>query len=136
MAPGGGDRLFLDANVLFSSAYLPVSEFLRLWQLPNTKLITSDYAAEEARKNLKEQKQRERLRVLLREVEIVSAGPPNLVPPGIDLPVKDQPILLAAIAARATHLITGDKKHFGRYFGRAVEGVMILPLSEYLAWRL
>lgn len=49
--------------------------------------------------------------------------------------VADRPILLAAIAARATHLLTGDVKHFGRLFGRRVEGVVILTPGDYLRGR-
>ena len=44
----------------------------------------------------------------------------------------DVPILLAAIAARATHLLTGDLRHFGSYLGKRVEGILVLPPGEYL----
>ena len=50
----------------------------------------------------------------------------------IALPDKDRPILLAAITARATHLLTGDVQHFGPYFGQQIDGVMILPPAAYL----
>jgi hypothetical protein len=53
--------------------------------------------------------------------------------PGVDLPPKDQPILLAAIAAGATDLITGDRAHFGDYFGRRIAGVLIDRSGTYLA---
>jgi hypothetical protein len=33
---------------------------------------------------------------------------------------------------KATHLLTGDIKHFGSLFGVTVEGVLILPPAEYL----
>jgi predicted nucleic acid-binding protein len=46
------DRVFLDANVLFSAAYRSDSGLLKLWKLKRTKLITSTYALEEARTNL------------------------------------------------------------------------------------
>ena len=48
------------------------------------------------------------------------------------LPDKDQPILIAALDARATHLLTGDLQHFGPYYGHTVEGVLILPPGQYL----
>ncbi len=35
---------------------------------------------------------------------------------------KDEPIFLAALLAQATHLLTGDLKHFGHYFGQTVAG--------------
>jgi len=46
----------------------------------------------------------------------------------VELPEKDWPILGGAIAAEATHLITGDLKHFGRYFGPHIHGILVLPL--------
>jgi len=48
------------------------------------------------------------------------------------LPDKDVPILLAAIEARATHLITGDLRHFGPYFGKKIQGILVLPPRNYL----
>jgi hypothetical protein len=39
---------------------------------------------------------------------------------------------LAAIEARATHLLTGDFRHFGSYFGKKLEGIFVLPPGEYL----
>jgi hypothetical protein len=46
------DRVFLDANVLFSAAYIEGSGLARLWQLADAELLSSDYATEEARRNL------------------------------------------------------------------------------------
>jgi uncharacterized protein len=53
----------------------------------------------------------------------------------VKLPDKDRPILLAAIGAGATHLLTGDFRHFGPYYGERIEGVLILPPGEYLSLR-
>ena len=44
---------------------------------------------------------------------------------------KIRPILLAAIQAKATHLLTGDVRYFGKLFGQKVEGILILPPGEY-----
>ena len=49
------------------------------------------------------------------------------------LPLKDRPILVAAIAAQATHLLTGDFKHFGPLYGKRIHGVLILSPSTYYA---
>ena len=65
------------------------------------------------------------------KLQLFDAGEQPL-PSGILLPAKDVPILLAAIAANATHLLTGDLRHFGPYFGRRVAGVLILTLGDYL----
>jgi predicted nucleic acid-binding protein len=128
------DRLFLDANVLFSAAYRPDSGLLRLWNLDNALLLTSRYALEEARINLLEVEQRKRLNLLSEQIDLFEATHRKL-PRGISLPEKDAPILLAAIAARATHLLTGDVRHFGEYFGKKIEGVGIMLPGAYLRRR-
>jgi len=128
------DILFLDANVLFSAAYRNQSGLLQLWSLKTVKLITSLYAAEEARRNLKQDEQKERLESLLSKMSITALEHnQQLIPPNITLPTKDQPILSAAIASQATHLITGDYKDFGHYYNQTIAGVTILPPAEYLA---
>jgi predicted nucleic acid-binding protein len=129
------DRLFLDANVPFSAAYRPDSGLRRLWRLPDVQFVTSEYAAEEARVNLADDAQRQRLKKLLQETVIVTAMPAATLPDDLDLPEKDRPILLAAIEARATHLLTGNRLHFGKHFGRAIGGVRVSPPGDYLRLR-
>ncbi len=127
------DRLFLDANVLFSAAYRDDAGVQRLWSAPKSELVTSDYAIEEAIRNLADPDQRERLDGLLESVEILPAGvlDPDLRG-DVQLRDKDWPILSGAVAAGATHLITGDIRDFGAYFGQHILGVLILPPSQYL----
>jgi len=124
------DRLFLDANILFSAAYRAQAGLLRLWKLKDVTLCSSRQALEEARINLSERVQRNRLEKLARKIEYFDAA--GDLPPGVDLPAKDAPILLAAIEARATHLLTGDLHHFGPYFGKRLAGVLILLPGDYL----
>jgi uncharacterized protein len=128
------DRLFLDANVLFSAAYRADAGLLRFWDRKNVALSSSRYALEEAKFNLAEGVQRRRLAQLARNIQFVDAGSRPL-PPGISLPEKDAPIVLAALEARATHLITGDVQHFGGYFGKRIGGILVLPPAEYLRMR-
>lgn len=128
------DRLFLDANVLFSAAYRPDAGPLRLWNLENIALCSSRYALEEATINLDDDLQRARLTRLSKSILLFEASSRQL-PRAISLPDKDVPILLAAIAAKATHLITGDRRHFAPYFGKRIEGVLILLPGEYLKSR-
>lgn len=132
------DRVFLDANVLYSAGYKDTSALRGLWELTEVELLTSLYAMEEARRNLAIDKpgQIESLDRLLGAMTVVADPAEGLaLPDGIDLVEKDRPILLAAIAARATHLVTGDKDHFGKYFGQTVGGVLILRPRDYLASR-
>jgi predicted nucleic acid-binding protein len=131
------DLLFLDANILFSAAYRPDAGLRRLWRLPGVRLLTSVYAAEEAHRNLGHTGQREDLEELLGSVEVITTAVPTDHPlfSTIKLPDKDQPILLAAISAGATHLLTGDFQHFGPYYGERIEGVIVLPPRAYLSSR-
>ena len=95
--------------------------------------MTSSYAIEEARRNLETPKQRAELDKLLKQVdEVVPPPATNTLPASIILPEKDCPILLAVISAGATHLLTGDLTHFGRYYGNTNKSVLIIPPEDYV----
>lgn len=135
---GAVDRLFLDANVLFTAAHNPNGKAAFLFKRSNARhwqLVSSRYAVEEARRNIvaKYPLCTERFGELLGQLS--QARQPPLRPTPIDLPAKDQPIFLAAQAAKASHLLTGDLKHFGPYMNRAdaSEGLVIQTVSDYLA---
>lgn len=127
------DRVFLDANVLFSAAYREDSGLARLWELEGVVLLSSHYAVEEARRNLPPDA-RGRLAELVATVDLRSepASEVRPLPEEVSLPANDERILRGAIAARATHLLTGDRKAFGRYYGRTIEGVSILRPADFL----
>ncbi len=130
------DRVFLDANVLFSAAYRPDSGLLRLWEVADAAVVTSDYAIEEAARNLPARAQRDALAVLATRTEVVHGtfdGVP--LPRGVRLPADDEPILRAAIAARCTHLLTGNLRDFGPYHDTKVARVLIQRPAAYLALR-
>lgn len=130
------DRVFLDANVLFSAAYRRDSRLRQLFKLRGVTFMSSAYAVEEARRNLSTAQQRKDLEQLCASLEIAPAAPPeSLQLPGLNLPDSDRPILAAAISTRATHLLTGDVKDFGRYYGQMLEGVLILPPAMYMRMR-
>lgn len=127
------DRLFLDANVLFSAAYRDDAGVARLWSLDGPVLSTSSYAIEEAERNLSARQQTRRLKRLVQALHIVETTTvPDSVREGITLPEKDWPILGGALAADSTHLITGDLRHFDRYFQKRIAGILILPPAHYL----
>ena len=126
-------RVFLDANVLFSAAYRVETPLRTLFTLPRTQLVTSAYALEEARRNLSAGQQQAELKRLCRAVEVVSVFPLQrelLIL--AKLPENDRPILWAAISVRATHLLSGDVKAFGRFYGQTINGVLIMPPAVYL----
>jgi len=126
-------RLFLDANVLFSIAYgSPSLEiFWNMSREGRCKLLVTAYVIEEARRNLSRPGQIKRLENLVMEVEVVPESDPEMPCPVV-LPVKDRPVLLAAVQARATHLITGDLQHFSAYRGKNIQGVLVCTPRDYL----
>lgn len=125
------ERLFLDANVLFSAAYKPDPRVRWLWKLEDVVLCSPRYAVEEARANLAEKIQHERLSEITAGMELYDSRD-RPMPRGIALAEKDEPILLSAIEARADYLLTGDFRHFGRYFGRRIERILIASPAQYL----
>lgn len=129
------DRVFLDANVLFSASYRESNGLLRLWQLNNVLLLSSKYALHEARVNLQPGAQRKRLERLSRRTKILANHPVISIPEEINLPAKDQPILQAAIGAKANFLLTGDFRHFGPLFEGTIGTVRILKPSAYLTMK-
>lgn len=132
------DRLFLDANVLFTAAHNPNGKAAFLLDELSSghwELISSRFATEEARRNIaaKYAQCLGRLEELIEKVtEVPQPAPQNTL---IDLPEKDQPIFLAAQAAQATHLLTGDLKHFGPHMNRPGKssGIVIQTVADYLA---
>lgn len=124
------DRLFLDANILFSASYSVESILRRLWNLSDATLLTSAYAVDEVRRNISAD-QNARLEMLLPSVAILDSDV-SLKSLPIPLPEKDQPILAAAIQANATHLLTGDVMHFGPYLDQKFAGVLIQRPGVYL----
>ncbi len=126
-------RIFLDANVVFSASNIGSSIARLVHQARQLhELVTSDFAMEEARRNilLKRPQWFDDFNALSSRLEHVTSVL-------FDLPIvlseKDRPILCTAIATRCEVLTTGDKTHFGPFYGATVEGVLILSLSELAA---
>jgi len=122
---------FLDANVLFSAAYREKSKLITLWDVKNIECVTSNYAFEEAHRNLTEIEQLHRLEKLIKKTKIVPEASEEMLPKNISLIQKDKPILSAALNAKADYLITGDYKDFGQFFGKSILSIIILPPSAF-----
>ena len=121
--------------MIFSAAHNLTSMIRQLWYIPGVVLISSSYAVEEARRNLLVLKPSNILVLdeLLDGIDILSIFSSEIIIPAlVDLPEKDVPILAAAIGAGCTHLLTGDKHHFGDLFGKSIDGVLILKPSDYI----
>jgi uncharacterized protein len=131
------DRIFLDANVLYSAAYLERSGLIRLWSLDDVQLLSSAYAIEETRRNLALDRPEalRRLTPLTEALSIVHMPQALELPENVRLDPKDQPILLAAIYGNADYLLTGDVRHFSHLYGKRIEGAMVLRPAQYFARR-
>ncbi|MGH7411496.1 MAG: PIN domain-containing protein [Candidatus Methylomirabilis sp.] len=132
-------RLFLDANVLFSACVSHAGRAAALIELARVRacdLVSSPHAIEETRRNLtlRYPENQDRLPSILEVVTAVPEAPPELVQWARDLglPEQDAPILAAAVHAQADSLVTGDRIHFGRFFGQVEKGVSIVALSDTL----
>ncbi len=130
-------RLFLDANVLFTAAHNPKGKASLVFELAamgHWAIVTSVQAVEEARHNLRLKYPAclPRLEMLLESAFVVSTPASRSCP--LDLPAKDVPIFLAAIHSRATHLLTGDVRHFGRFMNTPSQtgGITICTVSSFL----
>ncbi len=129
-------RPFLDANLLFTASYNPQGLARLLFDLQTRGrllLLTSALAAEEARINLEIKKPAAlgELSKLLHRLEVIRSVAGLHV--SLELPSKDLAIFAAAVAGNATHLLTGDKKHFGPYFNKPAEtaGIIIQTVREF-----
>lgn len=122
-------RIFLDANVIFAAAKAD-SQVAKLLTLIIKKAnpVTSDYALEEARRNIvaKRSDWIAHFNLLLDEIEIVGTASFEL---SVELIEKDTPILCAAINDRCDYLVTGDKRDFGHLYGQTIKGVTVVNLA-------
>jgi len=130
-------RVFLDANILFSAAYREHSLAALLIALGRAKsvaLVSSNYAMDEARRNLQAKSPESMSRHIdqTSSIEHIGEPPPKLtrLAEQTGLPAKDAPILAAAWVTRATHLVTGDRRHFAGLYGREMHGTRIVRLRE------
>jgi hypothetical protein len=92
---------------------------------------------EEARRNLRVKAPRDvdALEKLLGAIELEGEASAPLVRWALEqgLPLKDAPILAAAVGARVDLLVTGDRKHFGHLYGTIRRGVEVVAPAEALA---
>lgn len=132
-------KLFLDANVLFTAAYSHEGRARALFDLADTgfcSLCTSAFALEEARRNLtlKAPAKLTGLERIIPSLTIVPEPSPDKVTwaQSLPLPMKDAPIMAAAVAYAADILVTGDRRDFGHLYGKSVGKVRVLSPREAL----
>ena len=129
-------RIFLDANILFSAAKSDGAIRVLVTRLLHAghDCQVDGHVIEEARRNVVAKTpahlpQLEALPPRLRISAVVPAGA-RIDLPG--LPERDRLVLAAAAALGCDALVTGDRTHFGTFYGRTVAGVRIhSPRSLY-----
>ncbi len=119
-------RVFLDANVLFSGSNSgSAMESLVALILSKATAVTSDFALEEARRNIQIKRPQwvDRFEAICQSTDFV---PSASFPLSVLLAPKDLPILCVAIKSSCKFLVTGDRRNFGHLFGQTIRGVTIL----------
>lgn len=123
-------RIFLDANVLFSAAKSDgaVRRLVEILGRAGHECHADAYVVEEARRNLalKAPGGLAALDRLLERIHVarVRARTEGAAVPG-NLAEKDRPVLSAAMELGCEALVTGDRTHFGAFYGRTLGGVKI-----------
>jgi uncharacterized protein len=119
-------KVFLDANILFSAAdYRSATRKLVVGLCSIAEAITNHHAWGEAYRNLllKRPDQLDGLKDLSNYVNISNAFKNILTK---EIPENDIPIIAGAIGSQCTHLWTGDKRHFGKWYGKKLNGVIVV----------
>lgn len=123
-------KCFLDANVLFSASNQSSQIHRLLKELESRQVwITSDYAREEARRNIRSKRAAwaDGFDQIMENIDVVPSVDRLLE---VEIATKERPILATAIAESCDRLITGDKRDFGHLFQKTINGVTILtPLQ-------
>jgi hypothetical protein len=123
-------RIFFDANILFSAAKSDgaVRQFLTVLLKAGHECWADGYVIEEARRNLaaKAPDGLRDLEALLARLHVAAAQPnPGASEPTLAVPEKDRPVLAAAIRLKCDALVTGDRTHFGPFYGKIIGSVAI-----------
>ncbi|MFZ4855786.1 MAG: PIN domain-containing protein [Desulfuromonadaceae bacterium] len=135
-------RVFLDANVLFTAAHNPRGKAAFIIELAAAgafEIFTSSYAREEAERNIiaKYPLCTAVFSQLLQRITVVPVTPLSTDYPEI-LPAKDVPIYAAALYCCATHLLTGDTRHFGSLMNQPdlCGGMIVMTVAQFLDCQL
>lgn len=129
-------RIFLDANILFSAVKSDgaVHAFVAMLLDGGHECWVDGYVVDEARRNImaKAPGRLPHLDGLVSCVRMAVFAPAAARAEVHGLPEKDRLVLAAAVAVECNALVTGDRAHFGKFYGRLLAGVMIhSPRSLY-----
>ena len=124
-------KCFLDANVLFSAANESSQMHHLIMKISRSHdCVTSDYAREEAIRNIRAKRSQWEygFTLVMQQISLVESIDHTLE---IEIALKDRPILATAIYQKCDRLITGDKRDFGHLFRKDIAGVTILTPLQF-----
>ena len=129
-------KIFLDANILFSAAKTDgaVRSLLTAVLDAGHECWVDGYVLDEARRNVsaKAASALPLLDELVLRLSVSTVAPGLQAAESHGLPEKDRLVLAAAAALGCDVLVTGDRTHFGKLYGRQAAGVLIhSPRSLY-----
>lgn len=129
-------RIFLDANILFSASKTDgaIRSLVSRLLAAGCECWVDGYVIEEARRNLvvKAVERLPALETLLSRLSVSATAAALDRTEAHGLPEKDRIVLAAAVVLKCDALLTGDRTHFGRFYGRSLAGVRIhSPRSLY-----
>jgi hypothetical protein len=123
--------------VLFTAAHNPRGKaafVVGLSSKGHGDVVSSSFAIEEARRNLEVKfPDAAEAKNLLKAVAVVPDVSEGTCP--IELPAKDVPIFLSALGARCSHLLTGDRRDFGKFMNEPEKssGIVIQTVADFLS---
>lgn len=128
-------RIFLDANILFSAAKSAgaIRHLLVLLHAGGHECWIDSYVLDEARRNLaaKAPEGSAILEALLPSLRLATRQATDAaLAARLPLVEKDRPVLMAAIHSGCQVLITGDRTHFGKLYGKTIQGVTVYSPSS------
>jgi len=129
-------KIFLDANILFSAAKTDgaIRSLVTAILDAGHECWVDGYVLDEARRNVsaKAASALPLLDELVVRLSVSTVAPAVHAAEGLGLPDKDRLVLAAAAALGCDVLVTGDRTHFGKLYGRQAAGVRIhSPRSLY-----
>ncbi len=120
-------KIFLDANIIFSAAKTDSAtrRFFEMLCSSGHILFTSEHAVEEAQRNLslKRVQHLDGLSSILPEIKITKL---SVELPELKMNENDKDLICSAFAIGCDVFWTGDKRHFGSYYGAEIHGVKVL----------
>jgi len=130
------ERVFLDANVIFSAA-MGGASFTALWDAMGRGLLTvctSPQCVDEAQRNVLRKRPDIYARLLTRLADVTVVAAPLAKVPWAEslLPDDDAWVLAGAVEAGAAVLLTGNTRHFGALMARSDLPIRVCTVRTYL----